>query len=750
TFLAEDTRFTLHFTDAGESVEVGLPVALPDLDFYALGISAVWAGWVAMDGSVYDGNSFNPRFVDMQGHPGRSGFDQDADFAMGYDTAGGSGLALSQSEGLGIGSPLVDAGSRDLLNDGFTSPHRTGGIFDEPDNPVAALDFMGSLDAGYHHFGRPRFPRQTVTQVGVPVYEWVTRNIPPFVSTVPEWDAINSSGQFATQVGIEIDSNREIDIASGHFGQSATEDNFGEDFTVAVFPTAQYHVGPRSSTNPDPARGFAVAALPFRGTTGNTSEQVSPAYVGIIAESSLQAAIPPYTPGEIGMSLSSREVYTFYPYDCRAVAACSVPNRGPGDSAGTVYVAAVARFSSDEEVESEYRLDRVYLWRVRTDTVSGPLFPDDDDPDTGAPWPEQEVAPGGLGVLLGATRPPYLIESERTEILDVTVCANNDDSEPGVYVSWIERRGGVVRLQCQFVPENPGNPVTLGWSWDASGTAITNHAFVVDGNTALPDHFQIAFDEVEQLISPAFQESVPYRNSIESDYDFDEEGAGPRLVYFDFDGTSNEYGTTTPIGPRQALLGIDDTSLRPISVIGDGEDNFWYAKGSGSSIVPAFSDSLTANQMFGALAVNHAGPLGGIRAFSSYNLRIQTGGSQVYDLWLQGLSQDGSGHDDWQSRSAGITLSRPGAPAVGNLHYPDVTYRFSGTPRAISAQSLAGGRAVTTNLERAEDLYSGSEALATGLYPHLTTNAVNLTDNFLCFVTGFGASQEVTVIQVDP
>ncbi|NUP89661.1 MAG: hypothetical protein HUU25_07555 [Candidatus Sumerlaeia bacterium] len=34
TFLAEDTRFTLHFTDAGESVEVGLPVALPDLDFW--------------------------------------------------------------------------------------------------------------------------------------------------------------------------------------------------------------------------------------------------------------------------------------------------------------------------------------------------------------------------------------------------------------------------------------------------------------------------------------------------------------------------------------------------------------------------------------------------------------------------------------------------------------------------------------------------------------------------------------------
>ncbi|NUP89662.1 MAG: hypothetical protein HUU25_07560 [Candidatus Sumerlaeia bacterium] len=701
-----------------------------------------------MDGSVYDGNSLNPRFVDLQGHPGRSGFDQDADFAMGYDTAGGSGLALAHAGGLGIGSPLVDAGSRDFLNDGFTSPHRAGGVFDEPDNPVAALDFMGRMDAGYHHFGRPRFPRQTVTQVGVPAVTWVQYTVGIINHVVPEWDAVGPDGRFLRFAEAQIDSNREIDIVSGHFGQTAPEEFFGEDFTVAVFPTEVIEVGPTSYSDPTPVRAVAVAGLPFRGTTGLTAQEVSAAYVGLLSDFVQSTPRGNLTWAELPTEHEERQAsvegYQFYVHDCLAVTACAVPARGDGDNAGTVYVAAVGRYSSHETDVQEFTYDRILVWRLRPDLAAGALFPDDDDTTGGSiDPPKLEFSPGGFGALQAYTWIPYLREHERIEILDVSLCANNDETDPGVYVSWIERRDGTARVRSQYVPDSL-TPAVLGRAVLGGATEVDN-AFTVDGAVAGGTHRQIAFDEVEQVIDGT-QDSVGYTNSLDSDFDFVR--GEPRLSYFDFHGAVVGTSATSPIGPRQAVLLVNQ-ALSPISVRETGEFNLWYPKASTTaSAFECYGDDFS-NLLFTSLAVNHAGPASSIRAFSSYTLGASPAAPLVYDLWTQSLAVDGSGNDDWLAPAGGATLLRPGAPASDTLHYPGATYRFSGTPRYISAQDLGTHRSVTTNVEHILD--ESSQALSTGLYPHLATNAVNLVDTFACYVTTSGTgSREVTVIQVDP
>lgn len=734
--IAADDYFDINF-DNGHSLRIYLPAL-------SLGnTNCRWGGWVALDGSVYYANSNHPA-DDSQA----TIFNQCSDFAMAYDdttVSGRTALARSQRTGAAANSPLVDAGSLDFLNDGFTDTDMS-----TPDNTttlanvsigtdVGDLD-AGFMDIGFHYRGEMRHPWMMVDQVGVATYVSHIYTLPgPVTAETSEWDAVNAAGEFLTFADPCIDSNREIDIVSGYHSQT-----LDEDLTVAVFPTELYDAGYGGNA-------IAIAFVPFRMTNGVNADPVSPAYVAIDTGQYFSTPMYPYTPHEVAETPASREGMATYIQDCRAVAACTTPARGDGDSEGDLYVAAVFRYS-DEDAQNPYVTDQIHVWRLDIDTAQ---FPDNVDDPTPGINAGNEIWFGGYGYPIGSTHPPYITNEERLEILDVTLCADNVSPDGGLYVSWIQRypdaennpHGDGAQVLCQYIASAETNGYQfLGRAWNSSawsGTAIEDDAFVVDGG-GITDHFQITFDVEREIVSAGIG-IADHLNSIESDFDFEE--SQPRLIHFDFQDDSVDFDV---LGPRSSLLRLNVSTLVPEGVIETGEANLWMAdhdKTGGGEVTTYFGAFNASTEYFASLAVNHADTSNGDRAFANYTLEVgPSTGNEDYDLYVQTLQQS-SGNDDWATLQDGDTLNRPSSPANSILNYPDVTWRFSGSPRVISAQSVGGIEYVSTNLEI---ITSADETLGSSLYPHIATNGENLFDNFIVYVTTSGSSQEINITQVDP
>jgi hypothetical protein len=755
---------TLTFDDA---VETTLTVYMPSLAFDA---AISWAAWVALDGSLYYGKDDH----------GQGGFDQDSGFALAVDE---DALAKGAYDGGGSPSPLINMASLDWLNDGYTNTNLT-----TADNSTTTADVlvpfitsgsrdlgdvdMGFMDIGYHYGGQLRHPSQIIEEVVVPTADWVS--ISGIAGSGIEWDAVHVDSlmidpdKFLNVATARIDSHREFDLVSGRFSASGT--SFGEDGTVAIFATEPYD----SEDMTNLGSIVAIGAIPFRGTDGTGASDLVPAYIS--ARTGRPGVVLPLD-GKDWTDVNVQGAQEGVDFDMRdvtvtgvkAIAACTTPNRESGsDSAeGTMYAAAV--FSHDAE---GFAYDEIQVWRVDLDNSN---FPDDTESSEPIPVAQVEFSAGGYGEGIALSSLPRFTSAERVLIHDVALCADNTE-DGGLYVSWIEERPGAPsnaayrgpRLMCQYVPDAaiPAG-VTLGRDWDnrVTGTTIVENAFLVDGDKSASSGLNLhhAFITATQgfEIDPQTEQAIQrtLTNSIEADFDFDEidsvNGDGqPRLIYFDFNGAA----TDAPVGPRQALLGLDGTTRQPNAVIDVDDSNAWLP--SQFSISATVANPGQDAELLASLAVSHAANEADSdfenRAFANFGLSVGPDvDTQTYDLWLQPLTQS-SGNDDWLAQSSGATSDRPAVPSHANFTYPDATWRFNGSPRVIGAAEFdtedvgtTSNQLVSTDRERLFDS-DGGEDITSSLYPHVSTNGENLVDTFGAFVLGSEGERVINIIQVDP
>jgi hypothetical protein len=280
---------------------------------------------------------------------------------------------------------------------------------------------------------------------------------------------------------------------------------------------------------------------------------------------------------------------------------------------------------------------------------------------------------------------------------------------------------------------------------------------VVDGKAGLsPSHRTIAFRNRALVPEEPFEEEVTVLNSTEGDFDFNEPdgpSGQPRLVHFDFEGAVE---FVTDVGPRAALVEVNPTTRVPVdvpSVIDEPEALAWLIDES-SDFIGSTMLTNRPEEMFASLTVNHAvnGSQSTVEtsAHAAFNLSAEfSSGEDGYDHFTQDLKQDAQARDDWQEPARGGSVAQPTAtPTEDNLDYPDITWRFSGVPREISAQQVGTVEKVSTDREVLLD--DGVEALSSSLFPHVATNGANLIDNFATFVTTSGGSQEINLVHIDP
>ncbi len=219
--LGANPHFRLTTTN-GTILDVYLPPDLTISSTYGLAL------FLAEDGSTFWGNSSH----DITG---ANYFNQDAYYSLRWDTTNPAGmyqLARSAYDAAGA-SPAIDEGSRDFLNNGYTSTD-LGNIADEydqtnpnRDNPNTSEDTDDSLyerlDIGYHYFGSLRHPRERIPA------------IPVFVALEP-WEE-----PYWYTPNFKVQKAHQVAIASGPYNPDPEIDF--PDTTIAAFGANYIHYG---------------------------------------------------------------------------------------------------------------------------------------------------------------------------------------------------------------------------------------------------------------------------------------------------------------------------------------------------------------------------------------------------------------------------------------------------------------------------------------------------------------------------
>jgi hypothetical protein len=461
--------------------------------------SAVWAGWVALDGSLYHGNANNPLLVtDLT-----QGFNRDADHAMGYDPGG---LAQSlydavyevttdsdpfdsvDEKQLAAQSPLIDAGTRDFWCEAMSKTDYVGSFSGSEllgfsllgkDNPADEdLDTGTSrtedlLDIGYHYTGNPDpdfapfapfYHQQKVFDAAPIVIVDIAGGTPDPTVKLVEFD---------------ISDARTLDIASGTLSD-------GTQTAVAVAPTRPFARTWDDDTEQTPL-ATSVAFFAAR-LTDEGSEAVY---------------ISDYRGGStVDVSRGSFTMNT--DNSIHAVAAAQVPDIGQSSSnAGTAYAACVVRRDRTFTTQSgnpSGSFDEIEVFRL-------------DLEETG-----QDIEHHLVGYLHHDTGDV----ADDIHISDVALAANNDD----LYVFWTQRDAG-----------SSGDGELYG--------GLIEDAFQIDNATQFsgvpsePGYDTVGSDAIDlqgSSVRDVIDVEVPFVTdapSLDADWDFDGTSGGPRVVFLD-------------------------------------------------------------------------------------------------------------------------------------------------------------------------------------------------------------------------
>jgi hypothetical protein len=187
--------------------------------------------FLAEDGSTFWGNSSHDR-------TGVHYFNQDAYYSLRWDTTHPGGRyqpARSAYDAAGA-SPALDAGSRDFLNNGYTSTNfqeadlsnpgdedRDNRSYD-PENPDQITDpsLYTRLDIGFHYFGSLRHPRERIPAISL--------YLPLEQGEQPAWYT----------PAFKVETGHRVAIASGSYNSG----NEFPDTTIATFCANYARSGP--------------------------------------------------------------------------------------------------------------------------------------------------------------------------------------------------------------------------------------------------------------------------------------------------------------------------------------------------------------------------------------------------------------------------------------------------------------------------------------------------------------------------
>jgi hypothetical protein len=699
--------FTLHFKDGNDEQVHDLTVYLPTLAFLNTG---TWGGWVALDGSVYYADNEHWDSVNCV-YPA---FTQCADFAMAYAppviASENSALAMSQRTGASqatpVNSPLVDAGSRDFWNDGWTDVHIGNLVYrDNPNND----DVFDMMDIGFHYRGSMRHPIETVTGVAMPriVGRGTSGGSPP--TTWPLWSIVGTAAP-------EVDDVRQIALISSEWDDSVVP---VRDETVCFFPTEEYDPDDQGSYSDYDVRLIGCAFFRAEARTGEADGTFVDAYLSALYTA---GALAQRTLDDDGSSGGSESTLSAPLERIAAIDACTVPARDSATNTDEVYVAAVVDYS----ISGGGSLSDILVWRLDHQTAYVDYLPDGDS-----------NGPGGLGDYIGWRKPVSWDDGDLHCIRDVAICANSDDGDENLWVFWIEELDGVELIKGYTID----SPSTVSTPDDFSrvlGSGEPTGVITLDGDAG-SGHQSVAFYNWEVM----GEEELG--NYIEADFDFDISsgvppsiGGQPRISYLDYDDST---GNLTVLGPVEVRLSTDSAGvLSPTLADRVFLPDEWDDGETFSSAEDQGPVAFSCNQSDAS----------GLRAFAAYELDIETTTQEVYNLWEHSVSTSGT-TDTWDDACAfeGHPLSSVSAT---NLQHPDVSYRFSGSAMEIMAVDLSGSTdAVATN---ADSLIDGVTNHPVGQYhPRITTNGTTRVDVMAVYgvgTDGSGHTDEIRFMALDP
>ena len=504
--------------------------------------------------------------------------------------------------------------------------------------------------------------------------------------------------------------HHQLALASGAYSSGSQA-----DATVAFFPTNSYFAAYRGWTWPNQDRydrnepNVRLLYYNFRTNTVGTVATFGPTET----MATIVSTVPPYR--------TASQLMHRPPANIRAVAACSVPNRGSGSKAGTVYVAAVVDYGlyvedDDAQYNPPRKIDftnniaagtRIHVYRY--------------DPVNGT-WPEIAMRDHQYYMPTTNANPsltnPAEVEQKwqdyANETFDVALCANNSNSKDRLWVFWADSQIGVGGVAI----EDPSTRNTVAEFRD----------------------YDPEFENEPDNYAPAIQlatDGILDVNTFDADFDFDTVsnnfGGIPRIAYIG-DDNGNE-------GTYLARVNIDTINQtgQPVSL---GSLEFTPDRVAGTLI--------SSTGYSPAISLNQAPSASGFRAFSAHYLDVETDEVNSDDVWANELTIV-SGQDAWTD-----TVSQPLMTSeVGTRRWPDVTYRFSGRPRFVNRKADTGSR-VLTNTETVALGVNLSSENGELYFPRIVTNSLSAWNDVLCgwldYKSGESAEdkQHITISILDP